>query len=91
MDDIQYHRVQRLWIAVLMQACADFLTEHHRFSALYWFNSKRENEGSFIWICRMLNQDPDKMRTKLTTLRKHPSRGRLMERYGVNRKRETGS
>lgn len=77
----------QIWLAVLMQACADLMNDQYRATALNWFHSKRTDCGSFYWICTLLERDPDQMRTKLTVLKQHPRRGKLMEKYGVPRKR----
>lgn len=81
----------QVWLAVLMQACADLFHDQHRTAALIWFHSKRTDCGSFEWVCMLLGRDPEKMRAKLVELRQNPRRGKLMEKYGVLRKRKASS
>lgn len=61
-----------VWFAVLMQAVEDAtahvpdaipLTEAHYYqrTAILWFRHRRHDIGSFVWICSVLNLDPDEV------------------------------
>jgi hypothetical protein len=51
---------RRLWVAVLEQAIDDLERGYvYAGRAQAWFESDNEGVGSFLWICRMLNIDPD--------------------------------
>jgi len=34
-------------------------------SAKYWFSRKESNVGSFVWICDILEIDPEKTKSKI--------------------------
>ena len=51
---------RRLWAAVLEQAIDDLGRGYvYAGQAQAWFQSQNEGVGSFLWVCRMLNIDPD--------------------------------
>jgi hypothetical protein len=61
-----------VWFATLMQAVEDAtvfvpdakpLTEQHYYqrTAILWFKNPRHDVGSFVWICSVLNLDPDEV------------------------------
>ena len=51
---------KRLWIAVLEQAINDLKRGYsHSHTARTWFQSDREDVGSFFWICGLLGIDPE--------------------------------
>lgn len=68
-----------LWSAVLRQAIIDFrrasknsdprIIEHandYQYSARVWFGKTTDDgPGSFIWICKLLQLDPDEIREKI--------------------------
>ena len=51
-----------LWAKVLRQAITDLNCQAERRLAVAWFRSLREDEGSFLWICLMLDLEPDRVR-----------------------------
>jgi hypothetical protein len=52
---------KRLWSAVLNQAIKDAQENHSVYArnARAWFCSKNQGTGSFIWICMILDLDPN--------------------------------
>ena len=57
---------RKLWAHVLLQALAD-LGNHDPIArpARYWFTSKDDTIGSFIWICHQLSLDPAAVRERV--------------------------
>ena len=55
---------KKLWSAVLNQAIKDAQQIHSIYAedARTWFRSKSQGTGSFIWICLILDLDPDAFR-----------------------------
>ena len=62
---------KRLWHAVLDRAIRDMVDPRTRFrdreEALEWFESERQEVGSFLWVCNILGFNPGTVRTRLTT------------------------
>ena len=56
---------ERLWSAVLKQAIKDAQEKYSIYAedARAWFCSKSKGTGSFIWICMILDLDPDAFRS----------------------------
>ena len=56
---------KKLWSAVLKQAIKDAQEIYSIYAgdARAWFCSKNQGTGSFIWICMMLDLDPDEFRS----------------------------
>ena len=63
--DVMYQTCKRLWSAVLNQAIKDAQENHSIYAedARAWFCSKNQAIGSFIWICMILDLDPDTFRS----------------------------
>jgi hypothetical protein len=59
--EIEY---KKLWAAVLKQAIKDAKQDLKSTltSPGLWFYSNNDEVGSFLWICRVLNIDPDLIR-----------------------------
>jgi hypothetical protein len=59
------HTYKRLWTAVLNQAIKDAQEIYSLYAenARAWFCSKNQGTGSFIWICMILDLDPDAFRS----------------------------
>jgi len=67
---------KKLWADVIRQAIEDLTTDSTAIftsedekkivkrRVVHWFESKDINEGSFLWICRELELDPDYVRSK---------------------------
>jgi hypothetical protein len=57
---------RKLWAHVLLQALAD-LGNHDPIArpARFWFTSKNDSVGSFIWICHQLSLDPAAVRERV--------------------------
>ena len=56
---------RNLWAAVLEQAVKDVLqctASLDRERTLSWFESKRKDVGSFLWICNVLDLNPETIR-----------------------------
>ena len=52
----------KLWAAVLKQAIKDAQKYYGSFSgdrSQLWFKSETEEVGSFLWICNVLDLDPE--------------------------------
>ena len=73
---------KKLWAAVMGRAVDDLKKKKtpgaikdqriSRDSAIHWFkNRQRDDVGSFIWVCRVLDIDPDYARAV------------VLNRYGV--------
>lgn len=65
---------RNLWVAVLRQALDDATYEkpphtnvplHVHHYAIDWFKSDRDGVGSFLWVCTILDFDPDRIRRYL--------------------------
>jgi hypothetical protein len=69
---------RELWCSVLQQAMNDLFgrqdetdkySAHHKLlrhlNARAWFNSKRHEPRSFLWICDVLGIDPVRIRNKV--------------------------
>lgn len=56
---------KNLWSAVLNKAIEDAQENYSIYAedARAWFRSKSQRTGSFIWICLILNLDPDAFRS----------------------------
>jgi hypothetical protein len=57
--------VQRLWLAVLMQAINDFTYSYERARLKPWFTSDNRDPGSFKWICDHLELDSSRLRRRI--------------------------
>jgi hypothetical protein len=57
--------VQRLWLAVLMQAINDFTYSYERARLKPWFTSDNRDPGSFKWICDHLELDSSRLRRQI--------------------------
>jgi hypothetical protein len=57
-------KYRNLWAAVLKQAIKDTKqsTNNSLSSPGLWFYSHNHGVGSFLWICGILNIDPDSVR-----------------------------
>ena len=55
---------KRLWFAVLEQALTDAKGKHYSYreEAREWFLSEKYETASFLWICDVLDLDPDSFR-----------------------------
>jgi hypothetical protein len=51
-----------MWSQVLRMAIADLEVQAEKRLAVAWFLSLREDEGSFLWICLMLDLEPVRVR-----------------------------
>jgi hypothetical protein len=62
---------KRLWHAVLDRAIRDLVDPRTKFKdreeAREWFQSERQEVGSFLWVCNILGFNPGTVRTRLTT------------------------
>lgn len=76
--------VNRLWAAVLLQACKDIVSplDHYssgkevaRRQAMAWINSDREGDCSFVSVCLLLGFNPQYIRAKALTLPRDNSAG----------------
>ena len=57
-----------LWASVMHQAIKDLSSKKYmeRNSAKYWITRRKNNGiGSFVWICKVLGWDADKVRTRV--------------------------
>ena len=63
--DVMDQTFKILWSAVLNQAIKDAQEIHSIYAedARAWFRSKNQGTGSFIWICLILDLDPDAFRS----------------------------
>jgi hypothetical protein len=63
--DVMDQTLKKLWSAVLNQAIKDAQEIHSVYAedARSWFSSKSQGTGSFIWICLILDLDPDAFRS----------------------------
>jgi len=68
--------VTRLALAVLEQAIRDLRSvdgseraRQWKLDAIRWFRSADESAGSFLWVCQVLDRDPEKARATLPRLR----------------------
>ena len=61
-----------LWAGVLERAIYDLKSRNHihRSSAKNWFRSKNHHVGTFLWVCSVLDLDPDWTREKAYNLKK---------------------
>jgi hypothetical protein len=57
--------VQRLWLAVLMQAINDFTYSYEHARLKPWFTSDNRDPGSFKWICDHLELDSSRLRRRI--------------------------
>jgi hypothetical protein len=61
----------RLWHAVLDRAIRDMVDPRTKFKdreeARQWFQSERQEVGSFLWVCNILGFNPGTVRSRLTT------------------------
>jgi len=57
-------KYKNLWSAVLKQAIKDANqnTKYPFNNPRLWFQSKNHTVGSFLWICNILNIDPESIR-----------------------------
>jgi len=53
-----------------------------RGEAYSWFMDTRKDVGSFEWICRRLELDPETLREKARTLHERPRQYRYTRRWG---------
>jgi hypothetical protein len=56
--------IHRLATAMLLQAVQDSMSQSsgRRNSALRWINGKDQGPFSFLFVCRVLNRDPEEVR-----------------------------
>ena len=65
-----WNKYQILWAAVLLQAIKDLRHKgfnkknclYWRGKAKYWLSSRKGGEQSFVWVCNVLDIDPDRTR-----------------------------
>ena len=69
--------VRRLALAVLEQAIRDLRSvdgseraRQWKRDAMLWFRSADESAGSFLWVCQVLDRDPEKARAALPRLQR---------------------
>ena len=57
---------KKLLVRILEQAILDLKKQDkYGYPAITWFNDKRDNIGSFIWICKILNMQPNITRASI--------------------------
>lgn len=66
----QATRYRRIWAAVLQLAVGEALgtmycTAYQQREARKWVRDTKTNLGSFTWICRLLDVEPEKARTAI--------------------------
>ena len=66
------HPELELWARVMKTAIQDLESQTEHMSALAWFKSHRDDEGSFLWICTVLDLEP--VNTRRTILDKYQGR-----------------
>ena len=68
--DVMIEPCKRLWTAVLKRAVEDAysggMTDVTGEGARVWFQSNNQGVGSFLWICSMLDLNPEFVRKHAT-------------------------
>jgi hypothetical protein len=58
-----------LWLSVLIQALKDLFIEKYAGPARGWIWCKDIRVGSFLWVCQILDLNPEKLRNRVAKLR----------------------